>query len=191
MERSLVYRFAGWSACLSGFAAVLTLITVPIFIAVGLPYDLISSSAEIIWFALIIPIAIAFHQQLRSSAWLLSLIALVIGIVGLIYSTVVTFLLNFGSAGFGDSGIFLTATIGFWFLMTSSLFLSNKLQPRGLSWLGILIGASYMMGLLGLLFMGSLIMIFGIHVLVVTLLYPIWAIWTGRVLLNRIDHKFV
>ena len=179
-----MYRFAGWSAYLSGLAAILTLITVPIFMAVGLPYDLVSSSAEIIWFALIIPIAIAFHQKLRRSAWMLSLVALVVGIVGISYSAVVTFLMNFGPPGFGDNGVFLTATIGFWFLMTSSLSLSNKLQPRGLSWLGIVIGASYLIGLFGLLLKDSFFIIFGFHLLVLTLVYPIWAFWTGRVLLN-------
>lgn len=180
-----MYRTAGVSAYLSGFAALLILITVPVFMAVGLPYDLISNIAEILWFVLIVPIAFAFHHQLYPLVKTLSLVALVVGVVGLSYSTVVTFLITYGPEGYGDNGVFLTSTIGFWFLVTSSLLLSNKLQPRGLSWLGILIGTSYAIGLFGLFLKETLIILFGIHILIVTLVYPIWAFWTGRVLLKE------
>ena len=185
MERNLIYRLAGWSAYLSGFAALLLLITAPVSRVIGLSNNYIGKIAEIVWFALIVPIAFAFHRQLRPYANMLSLITLVVGVVGLSYSTVVTFLLNYGTDSFGDNGVFLTATIGFWFLVTNSLLFLNKLQPRGLSWLGFLIGASYVLGLFGLFLKETLSFLIGIHIVIVILVYPIWAFWTGRVLLKQ------
>lgn len=184
MKQNQIYRAAGWSAYLSGIAAILTLFTVPVFIAIGLQYDLISAVAEIFWFALILPIAYAFYHQLRPFSGRMNLVTFVVGAAGLLYSTIVTFLINFGPVGFGDDGVFITATIGFWFLFTSFLLLSNKLQPCGLSWLGIFIGVSYVVGLFGLFLKEKLLILFGIHVVLITLIYPIWAFWTGRALMK-------
>ena len=173
MERNSVFIFAGWSAYLSGAASLITLIVAIISPLIGKPASVIGDFTEILWFAFVIPIAIAFHKQLRRSVRLLSLIVFIVGIIGLLYSTAITFLINYGPTGFGDNGVFLTATIGFWFLAAGLLLLFYKLQPSGLSLLGIFIGLSYMAGLLGLFLKDSLITIFGIYILLVGFLYPI------------------
>ncbi|HET7144454.1 MAG TPA: hypothetical protein VFI68_10580 [Anaerolineales bacterium] len=184
MENNSIFRYAGWSAYLSGFAFILMLITSAIFAMTGPPVDTISSIAEILWTLLILPIVFAFHYRLLSNVPSASLIALIIGFIGISYSIAVTFLLNFGPRGFGDTGIFINATIGLWFLITSSLLLSGKLQPFGLSVLGILIGISYIFSIIGLWFKASWMLAFLIHIMILSVLYPIWAFWAGHVLLR-------
>jgi hypothetical protein len=184
MGNNSIFRFAGWSAYLSGLADILILVASLIFAVAGSPFDTISAFAEIFWVLLIMPIALAFHQQLRSTAPLISLIAFVIGIIGISYSTVITFLLNFGPKNFGDSGVFINATIGSWFLITNSLLILRKLQPLGLSVLGMLIGTSYTFSIVALWFKGPWMTVFAIHIFALLLLYPIWAFWVGRVLLK-------
>ena len=182
MERKWIYSVGGWSAYLFAFTSILTSIIVFILLPLRLPFNnVIAGFTRIPWILLIIPIAIAFYQQSRFYAKLLSIIALVVGIVGILYSTVAIFSVSFGETDFNRDDVFFTAAIGFWFLVTNFLLLFNNFQSRGFSLLGIFIG---LVVLTSLFLKDSLFIIIGIPILLGGFLYPAWAFWTGRELLK-------
>jgi hypothetical protein len=160
-------RVAGWCAIVSGVVSVIAIVFL-VIMYVGFFVDDIqlqrfgplNDVCLIIQYLLALPIALALHQLFRTHAPVLSRVAMLIGIVGMIAVVVLQLLLVVGVMTFDEQvGPVMVALLvaGAWFVITGHLGRSTRKLPRGL-----------VMGILAAFFLG----------------YPIWAFWLGRQLLG-------
>jgi hypothetical protein len=182
-------RVAGWAALFSAVAIVLMVATAILGATLGLGNTF--SVVVVILMALLIVVALALYLILRSVAPAMSLAATVIGILGMLLTGAVHILamtsmvtpdqFNTTGEGIGPAGI------GLWLLLANSLALQSKALPRGLTWIGLIAGAGWLLSGVGALIGGSQTLPFSIGPLGIFLVSPIWAIWLGRRLLAQPD----
>ena len=155
-------RVAGWFAYVSGVVSVFGIIfLVAFFGGAGGQFGTLNDIAVIIQYVLMLPIAVAFWRYLQPDNEGLSLIAFLIGLVGMLTVIVLQSLLVANLIPFEFyivivSTGFLVATV--WFVITGIVGRAAGKLPNGLA-LDILAG----------LYIG----------------YPIWAFRLGRRLLSR------
>ena len=180
---------AGWAAYLSAAATITTFVTGILFFSAGQPWGTINDAASVFQVLFMLPVVLALHRLflLGPSAPALSLLAAVIGTVGVLVAAALQALLVFGKVKFEQTiGVVLTAGggIGIWLVLTGYLALAGGALPGGLAWLGLVAGGGYILLVVGFwlgrqrnpLFMaGSLVAVIG---------YSMWAIWLGRVFLS-------
>jgi hypothetical protein len=78
----------------------------------------------------------------------------------------------------------LGGILGLWLLLNGMLALMGKTLPRGLAWLSIGFGLSYIMGAIGYWLGGYEHPILWVGVAAGYLVAPVWAFWLGRLLLR-------
>jgi hypothetical protein len=180
-------RFAGWAALSSAVAIVLMVATAILGSTLRLGNTF--SVVVVILMALLIVVALALYLILRSVVPAMSLAATAIGILGMLLTGAVHVLamasalspdqFNTTGEGIGPAGI------GLWLLLANYLALQSKALPRGLTWIGLIAGAGWLMSGVGALIGGSQNLPFSIGPLGIFLVSPIWAIWLGRRLLTK------
>jgi hypothetical protein len=185
-----LFRYAGWSAYISGITTIIGFVTLMIFFTVGQPFGTINDISAVFVALSMIPVSIALYKLQQLHTKTLSLIATCIGIISMLVASITSILLIFRIIDFEQSLLpTLTAfgTIGIWLIMSSYVSLKNGQLPKRLSYLGIVAGVGYILSNLGfwlggqqhpLLAVGSLIAIFS---------YPIWAFWLGRLFSSSND----
>jgi len=180
-------RFAGWAALSSAVAIVLMVATA--ILGATLRLGNTFSVVVVILMALLIVVALALYLILRSVAPAMSLAAMAFGILGMLLtgaahvlamaSTLSPDQFNTTGEGIGPAGT------GLWLLLANYLALQTKALPRGLTWIGLIAGAGWLMSGVGALSGGSQNLPFSIGPLGIFLVSPIWAIWLGRRLLAK------
>jgi Domain of unknown function (DUF4386) len=180
-------RVAGWAALFSAVAIVLMVATA--ILGATLRLGNTFSVVVVILMALLIVVALALYLVLRSVAPVMSLAATAIGILAMLMTGVAHVLAMAGSLSpdqFNTTGEGIgPAGIGLWLLLANYLALQSKALPRGLTWIGLIAGAGWLLSGVGALIGGSQTLPFSIGPLGIFLVSPIWAIWLGRRLLAK------
>jgi hypothetical protein len=182
---------AGWAAYLSAAASIVTFVTGILFFSAGQPWGTINDAASVFQVLFMLPIVLALHHLflLGPSAPALSLLAAVIGTIGMLVTAVLQTLLVFGKVKF-EQTIRTTLTagggigIGIWLVLIGCLALASGVLPGGLAWLGLVAGGGYILVVVGFWLGGQRNPLFMVGSLVAVIGYSMWAIWLGRVFLS-------
>ena len=156
LPRQLV-RVAGWCAYASGIVSIFGILFLVAFFTTFIgPLGTLNDIAVVIQYGLMLPIAVALHQALRPHGPTLSLVALLLGVAGMIAVIVLQVLLVVNVLPF-DQQIGMVS-VGFlvvlaWFVMVRYLGRSSAILPK-----------SMLLHVLAGLYFG----------------YPIWAFALGR-----------
>lgn len=216
--KNQITRNAGWSAYLSGICALLSFAAYIAFLVFDLPQtmqggninrqtltgDLIGlfQGLSVLF---MIPLAFALHQLADKRAENVSRAALIVGVVSmsvLLLFNLLVFLHILPETQGGAPISFLFGGIGIW-LIASNSFNRGSTLPTRLAWLGIVIGAAYVLFMLTYWLSGAanvessaalqsnVLFLSGYAALSLSsfLLYPIWSIWVGRVLMRTTQEN--
>lgn len=153
-------RLAGWCAYASGIVSILGIVFLIAFFTLGGVFGPLNDLAVIVHYVLMLPIALAVQQLVRPHGPVLSLVATLVGIAGMLAVIVLQALLVAGVLPFSRqigmvSIAFLVVLV--WFVLTGYLGRSTDLLPKGVL-LHVLAG----------LYVG----------------YPVWAFSLGRRLMK-------
>ena len=188
----------GWTAIATGGAVIVAVITLVLMYTVNGPFfgrvnDVFNSIVGISSVVLAWTLYAEFHAR----SPLISQITLALAVVGMIFTIIGSVLIIFGYTDFVLAGWYTgvgNALIGLWLAAFCYSMLSSDAFPHSLVVFGIVVGAFMVMGLLGIpgiltrvdtmeslpWYLGAAYMGFlGTYVL-----YPIWAIWFGRILIK-------
>ena len=212
--KNQITRNAGWSATLSGICALLSFAAYIAFLVFDLPQTMQGGNVnrqtltgdliglfQGLSVLFMIPLALALHQRAEQRAANFSRIAMVIGIVSMSVLLVFNLLVVIHLIPETQAGVpvaIFFGGIGIWLIAANYLTRGGAL-PTPLAWLGILIGASYILFMLTYWISGAanvessaalqtnILFLSGYAALSLSsfILYPIWAIWLGRVLRKK------
>jgi hypothetical protein len=184
--------YQGWSAILSGVATILMVITAILSSRLNLGRTF--SVIVLVLMALIIIVALGLNFRLRSHAPTLSLVAVAIAVLAALVTGAAHVMqmagaltpAQFNTLGEGTG----PAGIGLWLLLANYLALRSGALPRGLSWLGLIAGAGYLMTGVGALIRGPASgvapnALSSIGPLGIFFVYPAWAVWLGLWMLRQ------
>lgn len=198
-------RLAGWAAILSGMAASVALVTTFLFFAVevntgaGRLWGPLSDLSPIVQMAVLLIVAPVLYVLERPVSSRLSLLALMIGMAGMLG---VVFLQTFLMLGIiptaQEIGLFAFAAglVGVWLIVANFVGRQQRSVPSRLAWLGMVVGVAYALEPVIITVVGEtdlrtytsnpLLVVASAIVFVVGYFgFPVWAIWLGRVLLAR------
>ena len=158
---------AGWCAYASGVISFIGIVFL-ILMFIGFStnnlrlqrFGTLNDICIIIQYLLALPITVTLHQHLKAHAPVLSRVAMLVGIAGILAVAVLQWLLVSGVLTFEEQvGFVMIAllVVGIWLVITGYLGRSTGNIPRSL-----------LMSVLAASYIG----------------YPIWAIWLGRLLLS-------
>jgi hypothetical protein len=186
MNTSSLTRIVGWSAYISAVATILTLLTGILFFTIGQPFGSIEDFVSVLQVVFMIPIAIGLYRLSLSAPNSVSLFAAVVGIVGMLIAAVGQGLLVLNLIDYPTSMKFFpgAVTIGIWLLVVCYLARANGYFPHGLVWAGFVAGAGYLVTVAGFLWGGQESPVFYLGSLALGIVYPVWAIWLGWLLLS-------
>ena len=187
----------GWVAIATGVAVILAVILLTLMYTVEMSFGKVNdvfnsivgiSSAVLAWM---------LYAEHHSKSPLMSQIALVLAVVGAIFTIIGSILIIFDFTGFLLAGWYSGigfALIGFWLAAFCYALLRGGVLPHKMVIFGVVIGIFMAIGLLGIpgIFAGidnMESMPWYLYVafcgwLGTYILYPIWTIWLGRNLLN-------
>ena len=168
-ESRSIYRVAGWAALASGLVSAVGFVCLALMYALfaagsasaALAFGWVNDVLAVVNGLLMLPVAVAVHELIRSQRPTASRLALMIGIGANLAIVVLQSLLVIGTLTFQQEiGPVLVAFLflAVWFVTTGYLGSSSRLLPNGVR-----------MSVLAITYVA----------------YPIWAIWLGRHLLNR------
>lgn len=188
----------GWTAIATGVAVILAVITLTLMATVNPAFGKVNdvfnstigiSSAVLAW--------MSYAEHHAKSPWL-SQIALILAVVGAIFTITGSILIIYGYTDFVLAGWYTgvgNALIGFWLAAFCYSMLSGDALPHNLVVFGIIVGAFMAVGMIGIpgIFAGidsmesmpSYLYLAFFGYLGTYILYPIWTIWLGRFLLSR------
>jgi hypothetical protein len=159
-RRYRIQMFAGWSACASGVVAIFGLVPFVTY-PFGLNFPGLNDDAALVQYLLALPITFALYSLSRARAATGSLVAMLIGIGGILLFTVVQTVLVFSSMQWAIYFVLIgaaTLMIGAWIVITGS-YLRRSTGPLRHSLPMSILGATYFA-------------------------YPIWAVWLGRMFIE-------
>ena len=186
MYSTRLLRYAGWSAYLSAAAIIIGFVMLILFFSVGEPFGTINDAASVFQVLFMLPLVLMLYRINTENPRLLNVVAMTVGIVGIIISAVGQSLLVIRVITYQQSLAFLPAgaAIGVWLLLISYQASTSRLLPRRLVWAGILAGIGYLVTVVGFLFGGQDSLVFYAGRLILVVSYPVWALWLGRVCLS-------
>jgi hypothetical protein len=202
-----VSRYAGWLAYLS---AALTIVAAVILVSQYYyaltpgtsapggtsPEDLahLNEKVGLVLSLFMLPLPVALHRLTSARGWGLSWLAMAFGVLGWLTITVTQTLLIITRISFEVTQPFAMVgltLIGVWMIVANSCVRAGAALSRWLTWLGDVIGASFLLAvaaimlslvsdalaamIVALAIPGALAFVFG---------FPVWLIWLGRSLLS-------
>jgi len=188
----------GWTAIATGLAAILAVITLTLMATVNPFFGTVNDVFNAIIGILSVILAWMFYAEHHAKSPLMSQIALTLAVVGAIFTIIGSILIIFNFTDFVLAGWYTgvgNALIGLWLAIFCYSLLSGDALPHNLVIFGIVVGAFMAIGLLGIpgIFAGIdsmesmpwylYVAFFGW--LGIYILFPIWAIWLGRILLPK------
>ncbi len=179
--------YSAWSALVSAAATIMGLVTLLIFFAQGEPWGTLNDITSVILALSLLPVLFMLHRILRRDAPAVSMVALMIGGIGLLAATLVQSLLILKVITFDQTAVLAPAAFGLFgasLMVYGFLGFSNTLLPRRLIWLSIIAGAGYVLVITGFILGGQDHPLAAIGGLISVIGYPIWAIWFGRLVLS-------
>ena len=188
----------GWMAITIGVSAILAVIFLILMYTVngrfGTVNDVLNSVIGILSVVIVWMLFAEFHAR----SPMLSQITLVLAVIGAIFTIIGSVLIIFGYTDFVLAGWYTgvgNALIGVWLATLCYSMLSSETLPHNLIVYGVVVGSFMTFGLLGIpgilarvdtfqslpWYLGTSYLGFlGTYVL-----YPIWTIWLGRILITR------
>ena len=185
----------GWVAIATGIAAILAVIFLTLMYTVDMSFGKVNdifnsiigiSSVVLVWM---------LYAEHHSNSPLMSQIALVLAVVGAIFTIIGSVLIIYGYTDFVLAGWYTgigNALIGLWLVAFCYAMLFGDTLPHNLVIFGIVAGVFMAVGLIGILGIiagiDSMDMPWYLYIaffgyLGTYVLYPIWTIWLGRNLL--------
>ncbi len=185
MTEMILSRYAGWSAYGSAAAMILSAVTLALFYNVGQPWGTINDITITVLAVLILDVLLVLHRLHRHGDPTFSLIAYLIGVLGMIMAIGFQVLLVLRiyeppeltvPVGFGLWGVSL--------LLFSYLAFAGKTFPRGLVILGLIAGIGYVLVSAGSITGDVPVPLSLTGILLAAIFYPLWAIWFGRLIFS-------
>jgi hypothetical protein len=176
---------ADTSAYLAGAAWILGFVALFIFFAIGGIFGPINDAISVFQFLFMIPLALALHRLLVQRTFALSMGATIVGIAVMLAMAILQALLVFGAVRFEQTLkpiLALGAVLGLWWLATCIPSLAYGMLPAGLAWVGIVAGASNIVGAIGFWIGGQEHPLAAASFVALALAAPTWTIWLGQVL---------
>ncbi len=187
MELFQSNRFAGWCAYLSAAATIIGFVTLLLFFSVGQPFGTINDVSSIIIALTILPVLFVLHKLHRAFAPVVSLWALIIGIVSALIAALLQTLFVFKVIPGDLSGKIVTVAFGVFgialVLFNYLVYSSTSFSPKFAIW-GIVAGAGYAVVALGFLLGGQDHPLTYVGGLAAIVAYPVWVLWFGKLLLS-------
>ena len=186
MDSAQLNVLFGWAAFLSALATLVTGATAVLFLSRGGRFGKINDAASVAQMLFMVPVAAALFFVTRRGAAGLALLALAIGVIGMLVAAALQALLVFGAVKFEQTFEAVLAaggTVGLWLLLTNCLILAARALPGGLTVLGIVAGTGYILAVIGFHAGGQQHPLFYTGSFLGLLAYSIWAIWLARLLL--------
>ena len=188
----------GWTAIASGITAVLAVVFLGLMATVNIFFGTINDILNSVLAIFIAVLAWKFYTQFHTRAPLTSQVTLVLAVLGAILAVVGSVLVIFRFTGFVLAGWYTGlgyALLGLWLAAYCYSMLGSDIFPNKLVIFGIVTGIAMVTGILSLAGILSRIdsmetlpwylNIAYLAFLGIYILYPIWAIWLGRILLSR------
>ncbi|UCC64606.1 MAG: hypothetical protein JSV36_06040 [Anaerolineae bacterium] len=180
-------RYVGWATYASAAATLVTFVTGILFFTVGQPFGTIQDATSALQVFLMLPIAAVLLNWFRPDAPVLSTLATIVGVVGMLVAGVLQVLLVFRAVRFESTigtGLAAGGVIGAWLVVINGLGLASGAFPNGLAWSGIVAGGGYVLLVIGFWLGGQQHPLFWGGSLATVIGYVVWAMWLGRVLLS-------
>ena len=188
----------GWTGIAAGITVILAVIFLILMYTVNGRFGTVNDVLNAIVGILSMVLAWMFYAELHARSPLMGQVALLLAVVGAIFTIIGSVLIIFGYTDFVLAGWYTgvgNALIGLWLAAFCYSMLSGSTLPHNLIVFGIVVGAFMVMGLLGIPgiltrvdSMESLPWYLGVGYLGFLgtyILYPIWTIWLGRNLLLK------
>lgn len=179
--------YAGWSAIVSAIATVVGFVTLVIFFSLGQPWGTFNDVASVILAFSLLPVLLALYYLQRQNAPVVALGVLVIGVLALLVAAVFQLLLIFNVIEFRQTAVVVPAAFGLFgaaLVVYSALARAHGSLPDALALLGIVAGVSYGLVIVGFILGGQEHPLAAIGGVTAVIIYPIFAIWFGRLLLS-------
>ena len=187
----------GWVAIATGIAVILAVIFLTLMYTVDMSFGKVNDVFNSIIGISSVVLAWMLYAEHHSKSPLMSQIALVLAVVGAIFTIIGSVLIIYGFTDFVLAGWYTgigNALIGLWLAAFCYSMLSGDTLPHNLVIFGIVAGVFMAIGLIGIsgIFAGidSMDMPWYLYIaffgyLGTYILYPIWTIWLGRNLLLK------
>jgi len=198
MEGNFPSTTIGWTAIASGITAILAIVFLGMMATVNIFFGTLNDILNSVLAILIAVLAWMLYTQFHAKAPLMSQVTLVLAVLGAILAVVGSVLVIFRFTGFVLAGWYTGfgyALLGLWLAAFCYSILGSGVYPNKWIIFGIVIGIAMVAGILSL--SGILSRIDSMEALPwylnvaylaflgIYILYPIWAIWLGRVLLQK------
>jgi hypothetical protein len=188
----------GWIAIATGVSALLAVIFLTLMYTVNQSFGRVNDVLNSVIGISSVVLAWMLYAEHHAKSPLVSQIALALAVVGAIFTIIGSILIIFGFTDFVLAGWYSSigyALIGFWLAAFCYEFLHGGALPHNLVILGVVAGAFMAIGLLGIpgIFAGIdsiesmpwYLYITFLGWLGTYILYPIWTIWLGRIILLK------
>jgi hypothetical protein len=186
-----------WTAIIVGVIAILAVIFLTLMATVNQSFGKVNDVFNSLIGISSVILAGMMYAEHHSRSPLMSQVALVLAVIGMIFTIIGSVLIIYGYTDFVLAGWYSgvgNALIGLWLAAFCYSMLGGDALPRNLVVFGIVAGAFMAIGLIGIsgIFAGidSMDMPWYLYIaffgwLGTYVLYPIWAIWFGRILLSK------
>ena len=188
----------GWTGIATGIAVILAVIFLTLMATVNSSLGKVNDVFNSLIGISSVVLAWMLYAEYHAKSPLMSQIGLVLAAIGAIFTIIGSVLIIFGYTDFVLTGWYTgigNALIGLWLAVFCTSMLSGGTLPHNLVVFGLVAGGFMVMGLLGIPgilarvdTMESLPWYLGVAYLGFLgtyILYPIWTIWLGRILLSR------
>lgn len=188
----------GWTGIAIGASVILAVIFLILMYTVNGRFGTVNDVLNSIIGILSVVLAWMLYAELHARSPLMSQITLGLTVIGMIFTIIGSSLIIFGYTDFVLAGWYTgigNALIGLWLAVFCYSMLSGEILPHNLIVFGIVVGSFMTFGLLGIPgilaridTMQSLPWYLGasyLGFLGTYVLYPSWAIWLGRILINK------
>jgi hypothetical protein len=188
----------GWTGIAIGVTVILAVIFLILMYTVNGRFGTVNDVLNSMIGILSVVLAWMLYAELHAKSPWMSQITLGLTVIGMIFTIIGSILIIFGYTDFVLAGWYTgvgNALIGLWLAAFCYSMLSGDILPHNLIVFGIVVGSFMTFGLLGIPgilthvdTMESLPWYLGasyLGFLGTYVLYPIWAIWLGRILITR------
>jgi len=187
----------GWTAIATGVVAILAVVFLTLMATVNQSFGKVNDVFNALIGILSVILAWMLYAEHHARSPLMSQVALVLAAVGAIFTIVGSILIIFNFTDFVLAGWYTgigNALIGLWLAAFCYSMQYGDALPHNLVVFGLVVGAFMAVGLIGIpgIFAGidSMDMPWYLYVaffgyLGTYILYPIWTIWLGRILLFK------
>lgn len=187
MTEMILSRYAGWSAFLSAIATIFGAVTLALFSTSGQPWGTVNDITIIVLAVSMLDVLLVLHRLHRHSAPVFSLIAYVIGVLGMIMGIAFQVMVLFGALDYEQTTIIVPigfGLLGVSLICYSCLAFARKTLPRGMVILGLIAGIGYVLVIVGLIVSDLQEYLPLTGGLLAAIFYPLWAIWFGRLIFS-------